>query len=332
MDPEVLAEKLRKENLLSENSFQKISSAYSTRYFSLNLDLKTLLYIGILMLTSGLGIAIYKNIETIGHLAVILFIAAISGTCFTYCIKKRAAWSAEKVKSPNIFFDYVLLLGCLTFLSFTGYLQYEYSIFGSFNGCAFLIPAIIFFAAAYFFDHIGVLSMAISCLAAFLGITITPTSLISDNDFRSDQLIFAGLLLGMILVVAGNFLSKQNIKRHFTFTYYNFAVHLLFVCCLAGLFTLNMFWLFIPILGILLFLCIKHANTEHSFYFLLLASLYGYIGITYLFFFFLWKILQDSILALGPLYLIGSAVLMIIHLKKYWKKIKSHADLQQRMD
>ncbi|MEO8087460.1 MAG: DUF2157 domain-containing protein [Bacteroidota bacterium] len=328
MDSARLADKLHGENLIDEASHQKIIAADSSRLFSLNFELKSLLYAGVLLLTGGLGIAIYKNIDSIGHLAVILLIALISAACFTWCIMKKNPYSNEKVTSPNIFYDYVLLFGCLTTLSFTGYLQYQYSVFGPFNGLAFIIPAILFLISAYKFDHIGVLSIGITCLAAFLGISITPTSLISENDFSSDRLIFTGLFFGAVLVVAGRFFSQQNIKKHFTFTYYNFAMHLLFISCLAGLFSFGTVILFVPILGIIIYICIRHSMKERSFYFLLVAAIYGYIGVSYLFFYLLSSTLGMSILYIVPLYLIGSAVMMIRYLKKYWKKIKGNADLQ----
>ncbi|CAN5598238.1 hypothetical protein BH11BAC1_BH11BAC1_26760 [soil metagenome] len=328
MDPTILADKLHGENLIGEASHQKIIRANSSHLFSLNFELKSLLYAGVLMLTGGLGIAVYKNIDSIGHLAVILLIALISAACFAWCIMKRIPYSHDKVASPNIFYDYVLLLGCLTTLSFTGYLQYQYAVFGTFNGLAFILPAILFFISAYQFDHIGVLSIGITCLAAFLGISITPTSLISENDFSSDQLIFTGLFFGAVLVVAGRFFSQQNIKKHFTFTYYNFAVHLLFISCLSGLFSSGRVILFVPILGILIYICIRHAIKERSFYFLLVAAIYGYIGVSYLFFYLLWSVLEMSVVIIIPLYLIVSAVMMIRYLKKYWKTIKGNADLQ----
>jgi len=49
--------------------------------------------------------------------------------------------------------------------SFIGYLQYQYSAFGTHYGMATLIPMLALFLIAYYFDHLGILSLAIANLA-----------------------------------------------------------------------------------------------------------------------------------------------------------------------
>ncbi|HYH14359.1 MAG TPA: DUF2157 domain-containing protein, partial [Flavisolibacter sp.] len=129
MDPSTF-EKLYTEGLISENSFQTIRARISTQLFSVHYELKTILYLGVLLLSTGLGILIYKNIDTIGHQVVICLIMLISAGSFTYCLKRKRPFSWNKVEAPNPFFDYVLLLGCLTFITLVGYTQVQYTIFG----------------------------------------------------------------------------------------------------------------------------------------------------------------------------------------------------------
>lgn len=320
-----IAEKLVKEGTLNEDSLLKIKSAYGGRLFSVGFELRTLLSVGILLLSSGLGVLVYKNIDSIGHLVVILFIAAVSFSCLGYCYMKRQPYSNEKVVSPKMLNDYILLLGCLTFVTFTGYLQYQYSVFGNMNGISMLLPAMLFFALAYLFDHLGVLSMAITCLAAFVGITITPTELLQKNDFRSEDIIFSGLALGAVLVTIAVVLSNKNIKKHFKFTYFNFATHLLFVSCLAGMFCLDAWLIFAALLSILFFFSLRHANKDKSFYFLLFTVLYGYIGLTDLVFRILFKLPSMFSIYAGFLYVISSSVLMILFLIFTGIKYKKNA-------
>jgi len=320
-----IADKLMKEGALREASFLKIKSVYDGRLFSVGFELRTLLYAGIVLLSSGLGVLVYKNIDTIGHLAIILFIAAVSSVCLGYCYMKRQPYSNEKVVSEKTLNDYILLLGCLTFVTFTGYLQYQYAVFGTYNSISMLLPAILFFALAYLFDHIGVLSMAITCLAAFVGITITPTELLQKNDFSSEYIIFSGLALGALLIAAATILSNRNIKKHFKFSYFNFSTHLLFVSCLAGMFCLDTWLLFVLLLSLLVGFSLWHANKDRSFYFLLFAVLYGYIGLTYLVFRGLFKIDNSLSLSLGYLYVIGSSIGVIFFLISTGKKYKKNA-------
>lgn len=167
--------------------------------FSVHWELKTILYLGVLLLNTGLGLLIYLNIDTIGHQVVIALIAAACIACFWYANKHKAPFSFQKVESPSPYFDYIVLLGCFTFLILEGYLQYQYHVFGEKYGLATFIPMVLFFFVAYYFDHIGVLSMAITALGSWLGIAVTPMDIFQNNDFASARLIYTGIVLGTAL-------------------------------------------------------------------------------------------------------------------------------------
>jgi Pyruvate/2-oxoacid:ferredoxin oxidoreductase delta subunit len=94
-------------------------------------ELRSLLYLGIILFTTSAAILIYKNIHTIGHQVIIAGIAVVCILCFTYCIKNSMGYQNNKVESPNTWFDYVLLLGCLLLLTFIGYIQSQYNVFGT---------------------------------------------------------------------------------------------------------------------------------------------------------------------------------------------------------
>lgn len=320
--------KLYNEGLISGASFEKMSAVEENRHFSVHWELKALLYLGVLLLSGGLGILVYKNIDTIGHQAILAFIAAVSGGCFYYCYKKKAPFSFNKVASPDAFFDYLLLLACLTFVSFIAYIQYQYAIFGDHLKLATFVPMVVLFFCAYYFDHLGVLSLAITNLAAWMGIVVTPTQILKQNDFHSDTLIYTALCLGGLLFVAGELSRWKNIKHHFRFTYINFGAHILFIACLAGMFHFSdwYFLWFLLLLGIAAFFY-RHSLQEHSFYFLLVLTLYTYIGIVYVGTDLL--LIKLYFLEMIPVYLallfyIVSAIGMIRFLIHHNKKFKAH--------
>jgi hypothetical protein len=123
---------LHTEGLISDESFEKISlEKKKPLLFSVHWEIRTLLYVGVFLLTGGLGMLIYENIDSIGHEFVLLLIAAICIGCFYYCFKNKFSFGIVKVDSPNSFFDYVLLLASTTLLIFVGYLQFEYKVFGT---------------------------------------------------------------------------------------------------------------------------------------------------------------------------------------------------------
>ncbi len=284
---------------------------------------------GIVLLTTGFGIVVYKNIDTVGHDIMIIIIAIACLVCFAYCLKKSKGYSNKRIESPNIWFDYVLLLGCLLLLTFVAYIQYQYNVFGNRLGMATFIPMVILFVTAYYFDHLGILSLAITNLAAWAGISATPLQVLENNDFNNDQIIYTGLVLGLGLV-AISFLSKnRNIKEHFAFTYKNFGAHLLFISCLAAMFYFeNIYLVWFAVLAGICFFFFKNALKENSFYFLVITLLYAYIGLSYVVIELLF-LAGDGIGAvyLGLIYFIASGIGLIRMFIQYNKILKRNVSI-----
>jgi hypothetical protein len=321
-----LFQQLHQEGLISDDSLEKIKKAESIKVFSIHWELRTILYLGVVLLTSGLGVLIYKNIDTIGHQAIIGLIALISGGCFMYCERKKLPFSCAKVKSPNAWFDYILLLGCLTLLILIAYLQFQYNVFGNAYGLATFIPMVILFFCAYYFDHLAVLSMAITNLATWMGIAVTPLTIIRSNNFADTQIIFAGLLLGSLLVVMSAISKSKSIKPHFSFTYLNFGMNILFISTIAGMFefdSLYLVWL-LP-LAVLVTYFYRQAVVHSSFYIILMLTLYGYIGVSYAFTKLLFEVSDAYGIVL--MYFIASAIFLILFLIRMNKKIKNVSSL-----
>ena len=319
---------LREEGLIGEQSFEKIQNAEKTKLFSLHWELRTVLYLGVLLLTSGLGILIYKNIDSIGHQVILAAIALGCAACFIYCDRKKMPFSFDKVLSPNTFFDYILLLGCLLLLIFLTYLQAQYNTFGEKYGLATFIPMVILFFCAYYFDHLGVLAMAVTNFGAWMGVAVTPLKLFKANNFADAQIIFAGLLVGLILVLMAHLSTAKKIKAHFCFTYLNFGMNILFVSTLAGMFHFDSFYIvwLLP-LAALVFYFYKRAVAISSFYFILMITLYTYVGISYV---ITRLLLSDhfELYMLVMMYFIASAVFMILFLIRMNKKFKINDRLQ----
>ena len=158
-------EQLQCEELLSSDALATIKNHEQHRLISVHWDLRTLLYFSVLLLATGLGIILCKNIDTIGHATLIALTGLLAAICLFYCFRIAAPFSYQQVASPNVWFDYILMLGCLLMLAFVGYLQYRYHVFGLRWGLATFIPMLSLFAFAYYFDHKGVLGLAIATWA-----------------------------------------------------------------------------------------------------------------------------------------------------------------------
>lgn len=322
-----LFQKLLQHNLITETEYRHVREQQA--FFSLFWELRSLLYLGIVLFTTAIGVLIYKHIDTIGHDILVICIAALCIACFAYCLKNATGYSHKKLASPGFLFDYILLLGCLLLLVFIGYIQAQYNVFGHRWGLAVFIPMLLLFIAAYYFDHLGVLSLAITNLAAWVGITATPTRILQENDFDSERTIYSAIALGAALLIVAFLSVTKKVKKHFAFTYQNFGAHILFIALLAGLFHFHMvFLIWFLILAVFSFFAFRYAVKEGSFYFLVITALYGWIGLSYVIIELLMRTNADvgSFYAL-ILYFILSGVGFIRLLIHYNKMLKQHANL-----
>lgn len=324
MHEKAIAQQLFDEQFISESSHQNIIAFENSKKFSLHVYIKMFLYLGVTFVASGLGILIYKNVETIGHVAIVTLVGLLCLACFSFCTLKKSNFTAAKVEAPNVWFDYILLLGALLLITFVGYLQYQFHLFGERWGMATFIPCLILFFAAYYYDHIGVLSMAIVLLGSWLGITVTPIELLRNNDFSSSRFIYTGVALALLLALVAWLTNKFEFKKHFTFTYLNFALHIGFVAALSGLFTLSTNWLWFIVIALFFTAAFKYAFAQKSFYVLLVSVLYTYIGLSYILEQIGERITDGVSLAyLMLIYFILSAIMLIKYLREFKKELQT---------
>ncbi|MCB0490866.1 MAG: DUF2157 domain-containing protein [Cyclobacteriaceae bacterium] len=273
---------LLEKGFISETQFNKIEPIVSGKIVSVYYELRTMLYLGVLLFSGGIGILIYENIGSLGHIISILLLSAICLTCFWYVFKKGLPFSVEKAKPPTPYFDYIVLLGSLLFISVQGYLQFQYELLTDNLGWSTLITAAFFFYIAYRFDNLGILSLAITALASFWSISISPQKWYSNEFFETANLHITAIFFGLIVGTLAMVLDWKSIKKHFTFTYINFSILIFFVGAIAGLFEGDYYIIYLLLIYAGCAFAVFYANRERSFLFLLYAFVFGYIGTTYL--------------------------------------------------
>lgn len=315
MNERILAE-LKEKGLIQDDQFIKLESIITRKAFSVFYELRTLLYLGVMLFTTGVGFLIYQNIGQLGHILAIISLSILSIACFVYSFLKGPPFTAKKAQSPNPYFDYVLLLGCLLFVSVFGYLQFQFGFLENYARITSLITSVLFAFCAYRFDHLGVLSLAITSLASFFGIVVSFTGLDSFEYLSNVGLFFSVFLAGISII-----LERQKIKEHFTFTYLNFSALIYFLSCMAGLFGNHYFyWPYLLATYAGVVAAIYLANWKKSFMFLLYAVIAGYIATTY-------ALADNTRWDVEPwlLYMIvscGGFIYFIVKYRNYFKRIE----------
>ncbi len=268
--------------LITEDQFQKIDLIISGKLVSVFYELRSLLYLGVMLFTTGVGILIYQNIGEFGHILSIIALAILTLVCFWYAFKHVAGYSNEALKAPTPYFDYVVLLGSLLFISVQGYLQFQFGWLNDKLGVSTLITAAFFFYIAYRFDNVGILSLAITALASFWSISVSPQKWYSGNFFEGSHLYTTAIIFGASLAVIAVVFDKRGIKKHFTFTYLNFCILIFFVGAIVGLFDEKITALYVLLIYGGCVFAYYMARYEKSFLFLLYAFISGYVATTYL--------------------------------------------------
>ena len=325
---EQAAQKLFDKNLITENQFKEIKAYRALHIFSLNTELKLFLYLSVLLFTSGIGILIYENIDTIGHIAILSLLLIVIAVCFYYCFKNSKGFQKSETSFEHPVLEYLVLAGNILTCIFIGYLQFQYKPFGEHYGLATLVPTIVSFFCAYYFDNKSVLTIGVTGLAAYVGLSVAPQDLLNNNDFYASQnLSYSAVILGVLLILWTIYSNRISLKTHFNLIFLTFALHIISIAAISNLTNYDtLTWIIFAVImasSIYYFYKASYDNKSMSLYVFMIV--YGYIGANI----FLFRIFQnvdfsaiwELFFILLPAYFIGSIVLFIKLIKKFNKEI-----------
>jgi hypothetical protein len=243
--------------------------------FSLSLELNLLLYAGVLAFVAGLGWTISTWSQQLGDVLVLTILSIILTASFWYCFSRAPAWSAAETATPTSIFDYVLYLGSLVWCVELAYLENRFHVLSGQWDLYLLATALLFFFLAYRFDNRFVLSLALSSLAGWFGLTISHWPSHQNAAYRQDALLYC-LLIG----VAGAILQRLQWKPHFFATYLNVAANVLFWALLSGVFQEKDYGIWFVGLLIACGASFVWGLKRRQFAFVAYAAVYGYVGVS----------------------------------------------------
>lgn len=319
---------LFEKGLITENQFEEVKEYRNLNIFSLNAELKLFLYLSVLLFTSGIGILIYENIDSIGHIAILSLLLVVIVVCFYYCFKNSKGFQKEETTFEHPVLEYLVLVGNILTCIFIGYLQFQYKPFGEHYGLATLIPTIVSFFCAYYFDNRSVLTIAITGLAAYIGLSVTPQDLLKSNDFYASQnLSYSAIVLSSLLVLWVIYSRRISLKTHFGLIFLTFALHIASIASIANMTSYDVItWvLFTLILAGSTYYFYKASYDHKAMSLYVFVIVYAYIGFNI----FLFKIfgnvdfsdIWELFFFVLPAYFVGSIVLFIKLIKNFHKEI-----------
>ena len=293
----------REQGAISPEQHVYLASLCRGEPLSVFLELNVLLYAGVLAFVTGLGWTVTTWSQQLGDVLVLAILSIILAACFWYCFSRASAWSLAETAAPTAVFDYVLYLGSLVWCVELAYLENRFHVLSGQWDLYLLATAVFFFFLAYRFDNRFVLSLALSSLAGWFGLTISHWPSHQDAVYRQYALLYC-VLVG----VGGAILQRRRLKPHFFGTYLNIVANVLFWALLSGVFNREGYGVWFLALLLACGASLAWGLTRRQFAFVAYSAVYGYVGVSSI----LIRGIYDEIVVLG--YFVITAIAMLVAL------------------
>ena len=237
VNPDVAAavERLRGDGVLGDLRANLFGRVARRELVTVRLEIRTALYAGVLLVTSGIGLFVKENHERIGPAAIGVAIGVGAAACLVWAARHSAPFAWGEATSAHAGFDYVLLLGALLVATDLAYLETQLKLFGPNWPWHLLAVTALYGFLAYRFDSKMLVSLAVAAFAAWRGIAVslTRTSLGAGDPAR---LRIEALACGALFVALGVAAARRKRKAHFEDVYVNAGLLLVFGGLLSGVF------------------------------------------------------------------------------------------------
>jgi hypothetical protein len=266
-----LLKEMHQAGTLSSGQLDVLTLLHRKKRYSIHLELRAAIYVGVLLITAGVGLTIRQYFAQLGDIAIIGSLTIGTLAAFGYCFLKGKPWSSGEVQSPGILFDYVLIFGCSLYAADVGYIETQFHVLGDSWHNYLLVSAALFFFLAYRFDNRLVLSMALSTLAAWFGFQLSLRFLSFQSYYRESAIAYS-----LVTFAAGSLSHRYAVKKHFFDIYLNFTVHFLLAALLTGVAEYRFSSWHLPAMAASIAAVAVYSMRTRRFLYLLYAILYGY--------------------------------------------------------
>ena len=231
MNPDVAdaIPRLTEAGLLPPQAAPRLLRVARRELVSVRRELRFVLYLGVLLLTGGVGLLVKENLDRIGPVAIAAGIGLAAAAALFWVWRVAPPFSRGEAASPNLAFDYMLLLGVLLVAADLAYIEVQLSPLGANWPWHFLIVSLLAAAAAVRFDSRIVFSLALASFAAWRGVSVARFG--ADVLDASGAVRWNALACGVFFILLGLVLRHAGFKAHFE----PVAVHLGWLLVLGGL-------------------------------------------------------------------------------------------------
>ena len=219
MNPDVASAipRLVEAGVLPPDEAPRLLRAARDELVSVHGELRTLLYVGVLLVTGGVGLLVEENLDRIGPVAIAVGIGLAALAALGWVARVAPPFSWREAPSPNLGFDYVLLLGVLLAAADLAYVEVRFTPLGAHWPWHLLIVAVFTALAAFRFDSRVVFSLALSTFAAWRGVSVAwfGSKALDGWGAAGDPVRWNAIGCGVLFVLLGFAMARTGRKAHF---------------------------------------------------------------------------------------------------------------------
>jgi hypothetical protein len=271
LEPELRA--LHAEGAIDDATASRALARDRGEVFSLHAELRATLYAGVLLVMSGVGIVLARNLERIGPLAITLAIAVAAVACAVPAVRAKLAGRPLTVAA-----DYLLLLAALLISADLAYAERQFTLLGPLWSWHLLLLAVIHAAIAYAFASPLVLAASLTALAGWFG---AGGSLGGMLPFSYSTPALGARALACAATIAAWRYSDRRARPHTPFSdvFDHFAANLAFWGSIAWCVEWPWVAAGLPLLAALAFASVRHGLDTGREAFLVYGIVYAAFGI-----------------------------------------------------
>jgi Predicted membrane protein (DUF2157) len=233
--------RLRADGILSAAQAARFDRVARRGLVSVRRELRILLYAGGLLLSSGVGLLVAEQHRAIGQWAIAGGIGVAALACLGWVARRAAPFSWIEAPPASVALDYVLLLGLLLFAADLAFVEVRFAPLGPRWPHHLLVVGVTYLLAAYRWDSRTTLSLALTTLAAWRGISIGLMGGLLASAAAA-ALRPSALGLGALYAAAAVLSVRGRRKAHFEGVYATAGLLLLLGGLISGAFEGGRAW------------------------------------------------------------------------------------------
>ena len=218
ISPDVAAAvtRLSREGALAPDQARLFGRVARGELVSLSVAIHTLVYLGVVAVTTGVGLLFRNEIANLGPLTIALAVGIAAALCLAFVARRSPAYSPGEVGSPHFAFDSVLVLGALLAAGDLAFIESRFSPLGAQWPFHLLLVSLFYLALAFRFNSRTMFALSLTSFAAWRGVASTSVERAVFGFFNDTEAVrLNALACGIAFVILGREMGRRRIKAHF---------------------------------------------------------------------------------------------------------------------